>query len=121
MSRAAAPHLRAQQSGSYVHMPSTSGLIGGMGQANYAAAKMGIAGLSRSISIDMAQARVRSNCIAPFAFSRMIGAIPVKDEAQAARVETLKKMDPAKIGRAHVCTPVTNAHLVCCLLLEKKT
>src|SRR3546814_6651558 len=25
-----------------------------------------------------------------------------------------------KIGRAHVCTPVTNAHLVCCLLLEKK-
>src|SRR3546814_8163703 len=98
MSRAAAPHLRAQQSGSYVHMPSTSGLIGGMGQANYAAAKMGIAGLSRSISIDMAQARVRSNCIAPFAFSRMIGAIPVKDEAQAARVETLKKMDPAMVA-----------------------
>src|SRR3546814_16840839 len=45
----------------------------------------------------MAQARVRSNCIAPFAFSRMIGAIPVKDEAQAARVETLKKMDPAMV------------------------
>src|SRR3546814_2949020 len=69
-----------------------------MGQANYAAAKMGIAGLSRSISIDMAQARVRSNCIAPFACSRMIGAIPVKDEAQAARVETLKKMDPAMVA-----------------------
>src|SRR3546814_20202467 len=69
-----------------------------MEQANYAAAKMGIAGLSRSISIDMAQARVRSNCIAPFAFSRMIGAIPVKDEAQAARVETPKKMAPAMVA-----------------------
>src|SRR3546814_4117107 len=75
---------------SYVHMTSTSGLIGGMGQANYAAAKMGIAGLSRSISIDMAQARMRSHCIAPFAFRRIIGAIPVKHEAQAARGETLQ-------------------------------
>src|SRR3546814_17878883 len=78
MSRAAAPHHRAQQSGAYVHMTSTSGLIGGMGQANYAAAKMGIDGLSRSISIDMEQARVRANFIAPFAFRRMIGAIDRK-------------------------------------------
>lgn len=98
MSRAAAPHLRAQKSGAYVHMTSTSGLIGGMGQANYAAAKMGIAGLSRSIAIDMAQAGVRSNCIAPFAWSRMVGAIPVNDEVQAARVEKLKKMDPAMVA-----------------------
>src|SRR3546814_4260849 len=30
-------------------------------------------------------------------------------------------VDGEQIGRAHVCTPVTNAHLVCCLLLEKKT
>src|SRR3546814_1633334 len=29
-------------------------------------------------------------------------------------------LDQLKIGRAHVCTPVTNAHLVCRLLLEKK-
>lgn len=98
MSRAAAPHFRAQGYGSYVHMTSTSGLIGGMGQANYAAAKMGIVGLSRSISIDMAQANVRSNCISPFAFSRMIGAIPVHDDVQAARVEKLKKMDPGMVA-----------------------
>ena len=98
MSRALAPHFRAQGSGSFVHMTSTSGLIGGMGQANYAAAKMGIVGLSRSIAIDMERFNVRSNCISPFAFSRMIGAIPVKDDAQAARVETLKQMDPAHIA-----------------------
>lgn len=98
VSRAAAPHFRAQQSGCYIHMTSTSGLIGGMGQANYAAAKMGIVGLSRSIAIDMQSFGVRSNCISPFAFSRMIGAIPMKDDAQAARVEKLKRMSPAHIA-----------------------
>src|SRR3546814_12506118 len=82
MSRAAAPHLRAQQSGAYVHMTSTSGLIGGMGQANYAAAKMGIAGLSRSISIDMAQARVRSTCIARLASGRLLGECTGREAAQ---------------------------------------
>src|SRR3546814_9355891 len=35
-------------------------------------------------------------------------------------IEALRRRAPNKIGRAHVCTPVTNAHLVCRLLLEKK-
>ena len=43
ISRAAATHFRQQQSGAYVHMSSTSGLIGNFGQANYSAAKLGIA------------------------------------------------------------------------------
>ena len=46
VSRAAATHFKAQQSGCYVHMTSTSGLVGNLGQANYSAAKLGIAGLS---------------------------------------------------------------------------
>ena len=50
VSRAAAPYFREQNSGSYVHMTSTSGLIGNFGQANYSAAKLGIAGLSKSIA-----------------------------------------------------------------------
>lgn len=75
-SRAAATHFRTQGSGALVHMTSTSGLIGAVGQANYAAAKMGIVGLSRSISLDMARFGVRSNCIAPHAFSRMIESVP---------------------------------------------
>lgn len=75
-SRAAAPYFREQGSGALVHMTSTAGLIGSIGQANYAAAKLGIVGLSRSIAMDMARFGVRSNCIAPHAFSRMIESVP---------------------------------------------
>jgi NAD(P)-dependent dehydrogenase (short-subunit alcohol dehydrogenase family) len=46
VSRAAITHFRAQESGAFIHMTSTSGLIGSIGQVNYAAAKLGIAGLS---------------------------------------------------------------------------
>ena len=76
MSRAAAEHFRKQESGTFVHMTSTSGLVGNPGQANYSAAKMGIVGLSKSLALDMARFNVRSNCISPFAWSRMVGSIP---------------------------------------------
>ncbi len=98
VSRAAAPHFKSQQSGCYVHMTSTSGLVGNLGQANYSAAKLGIAGLSKSIALDMAKYNVRSNCISPFAWSRMIGSIPTETEDQKARVEKLKSMVTAKIA-----------------------
>ena len=98
VSRAAAPHFRSQQSGCYVHMTSTSGLVGNLGQANYAAAKLGIVGLSKSIALDMQRYHVRSNCIAPFAYSRMIGSIPTETADQQARVEKLKSMETAKIA-----------------------
>lgn len=98
VSRAAATHFREKGSGCFVHFTSTSGLIGNFGQANYAAAKLGIAGLSKSIALDMARFGVTSNCISPFAWSRMIGTIPIGDEAQRARVEKLKAMTPAKIA-----------------------
>ena len=98
VSSAAAPHFRKQNSGSYVHFTSTSGLIGNMGQANYAAAKLGIMGLSKSIALDMQKFNVRSNCVAPFAWSRMIGSIPVNSPEQQARVEKLRQMTPAKIA-----------------------
>ncbi|WP_439814277.1 SDR family oxidoreductase [Zavarzinia sp. CC-PAN008] len=98
LSRAAATHFRDKQEGSYVHMTSTSGLIGNFGQANYAAAKMGIVGLSKSLALDMGRFNVRSNCISPFAWSRLIGTIPIQNEAQAQRVERMKQMTPAKIA-----------------------
>ena len=98
VSRAAAVRFRAQGSGAFVHMTSTSGLVGNVGQANYAAAKLGIVGLSKSIALDMARFGVRSNVISPFAWSRMIGTIPIADADQAARVERLKVMTPDKIA-----------------------
>ncbi|MDH6593205.1 NAD(P)-dependent dehydrogenase (short-subunit alcohol dehydrogenase family) [Variovorax sp. TBS-050B] len=98
VSRAAATHFKAQESGALVHMTSTSGLIGNFGQANYAAAKLGIAALSKSIALDMQKFNVRSNCIAPFAWSRMIGAIPTDTDAQRARVDKIRQMTPAKVA-----------------------
>ena len=98
VSRAAAPYFKSQNSGCYVHMTSTSGLVGNLGQANYSAAKLGIAALSKSIALDMARYNVRSNCIAPFAWSRMIGSIPTETDDQKARVEKLKSMETAKIA-----------------------
>ena len=98
VSRAAAPHFKSQQSGAYVHMVSTSGLIGNFGQANYSAAKLGLVALSKSIAMDMARFKVRSNCISPFAWSRMIGSIPTETEEQKARVLRLQSMETSKIA-----------------------
>jgi NAD(P)-dependent dehydrogenase (short-subunit alcohol dehydrogenase family) len=97
-SRAAANYFKEQNSGSFVHFTSTSGLIGNFGQSNYAAAKLGIVGLSKSIALDMQRFNVRSNCISPFAWSRLIGTIPTETEAEKARVERIKQMTTAKIA-----------------------
>jgi len=98
VSKAATPYFRDQQSGSFIHFTSTSGLVGNIGQANYSAAKLGIVGLSQSIALDMARAGVRSNCIAPFAWSRMIASIPAETPEQKARVEKFKSMSADKIA-----------------------
>ncbi|BAQ49032.1 MULTISPECIES: SDR family oxidoreductase [Methylobacterium] len=96
VSRAAADVFRRQSAGAYVHMTSTSGLIGNLGQANYSAAKLGIAALSKSIALDMGRFGVRSNCIAPFAWSRMTSSIPAETDAHKARVAKLQAMGPEK-------------------------
>ncbi|MCY3831252.1 MAG: SDR family oxidoreductase [Rhodospirillaceae bacterium] len=98
IARAAATVFRGQESGAMIHMTSTSGLVGNFGQANYAAAKLGIVGLSKSVALDMGRFNVRSNCISPFAWSRMIGTIPTDTPEQQARVEKIKQMVPARIA-----------------------
>jgi NAD(P)-dependent dehydrogenase (short-subunit alcohol dehydrogenase family) len=98
MSRACATHFREQNSGAYVHMTSTSGLVGNFGQANYAAAKMGIVGLSRGIALDLARFNVRSNCVSPFAWTRMVQSIPTDDEKEKARVARASQVTPEKVA-----------------------
>jgi len=98
VSHAAARHFREQESGAFVHFTSTSGLVGNYGQANYAAAKLGITALSKSIALDMQRFNVRSNCVSPFAWSRMIGTIPTETEAEKRRVARSQTMTPAKIA-----------------------
>jgi len=112
VSRAAATFFKEQNSGAMVHMTSTSGLIGNFGQANYAAAKLGIAALSKSIALDMQKFNVRSNCIAPFAWSRMIGAIPTDTDEQKARVARIQQMTPSKIAPLAVYLASDAAHEV---------
>ena len=79
-----------------MHISSTSGLIGNFGQANYSAAKLGITALSKSIALDMKRYNVRSNCIAPFAWSRMTQSIPATTPEQQARLAKIQAMTPDK-------------------------
>ncbi|MDZ4321965.1 MAG: SDR family oxidoreductase, partial [Phenylobacterium sp.] len=85
---------------------STSGLLGNIGQANYGAAKMGIAGLSRIIAMEGERNNVRSNCLAPVAWTRMTQSVPVKDEAAAKRREAMaaaiRPDQPARLSVALV-------------------
>ncbi|MBC5763955.1 SDR family NAD(P)-dependent oxidoreductase [Ramlibacter albus] len=98
ISRGAAPHFKDQESGAFIHMTSTSGLIGNLGQANYSAAKLGVVALSKSIALDMERFNVRSNCIAPFAWSRMTNSLPTETEEQRERVARFQKMEADKIA-----------------------
>ncbi|MDR5777166.1 MULTISPECIES: SDR family NAD(P)-dependent oxidoreductase [unclassified Caballeronia] len=98
LTRASAPYMKAQGSGSYIFMTSTSGLIGNVGQANYSAAKMALVGLSKSVALDMARYHIRSNCIAPWAWTSMMASIPAETPEQQARVAKLKTMESAKIA-----------------------
>jgi len=99
VSRAAAPYFKAQASGSYVHFTSPAGLIGAVGQANYAAAKMGVVGMSTGIAFDMAKYNVRSNCIAPSAWSRLLAGVPIRSKEEEERAAMFqRKMGPEKIA-----------------------
>jgi len=97
VSRAAAPHFKNQQSGCYVHMTSSSGLIGNIGQVNYGSTKLGVAGLSKCIALDMQRFGVTSNAIAPFAWTRMVATIPDTPENKK-RIEVNRRLKPERVA-----------------------
>ncbi len=74
--RHAAVHMRQQRSGRIISMSSTSGVYGNTGQANYGAAKDGIAGLTRVAARDLGRYGITVNAVCPGAATRMMGTVP---------------------------------------------
>jgi NAD(P)-dependent dehydrogenase (short-subunit alcohol dehydrogenase family) len=77
-SQSVARHLKVQNKGGrIINTTSVSGLLGNFGQANYSAAKAGIYGFTRTLSIELRKANVTVNAIAPVAFTRMTEDLPM--------------------------------------------
>jgi 3-oxoacyl-[acyl-carrier protein] reductase len=101
--RAATPHFRAQGSGRVINVTSYTGLHGNPGQANYAAAKAGIIGLTKTTAKELARFGVTVNAISPNADTRMIASIPEERRAEIAATIPLGRFaDPAEMAGA-VC------------------
>jgi NAD(P)-dependent dehydrogenase (short-subunit alcohol dehydrogenase family) len=94
--RATINHFRTQKDGCYVMFTSTSGLIGNIGQTNYGAAKMGIAGLSRIVAMEGARYNVRSNALSPGAATRMTDSVPRDEEGQKRREAAREIQSPVR-------------------------
>jgi len=84
MTRACVPVFRRQGSGRVVNVTSYSGLHGNLGQANYAAAKAGIIGFTRTAAKELARFGITVNAISPNAETRMVASIPEDRRAELA-------------------------------------
>lgn len=91
-SKAVWPIMREQQFGRIVMTTSSSGLYGNFGQANYAAAKMGLVGLMQTLAIEGQRNNIRVNCLAPTAATQMTDDI--------LSPEALALLDPALVSPA---------------------
>jgi 3-oxoacyl-[acyl-carrier protein] reductase len=92
--RACVPHFRCRGYGRVINVTSYTGLHGNPGQANYATAKAGIIGFTRTAAKELARFGVTVNAISPNAETRMVATIPDDKKAQLAAAAPL-----ARFGR----------------------
>jgi NAD(P)-dependent dehydrogenase (short-subunit alcohol dehydrogenase family) len=77
MTKAVLDHMIERGSGRIVNISSVIGQTGSIGQANYAASKSGLFGLSQSLALEMARKGITVNCVAPgFIETDMVAAVP---------------------------------------------
>jgi len=101
MTRAAVPHFRAAGYGRVVNVTSYTGLHGSVGQANYAMAKAGIVGFTKTAAKELAAFGVTVNAISPNAETRMIASIPEDRRAKVTDEIPLKRFaEPSEMAAA---------------------
>lgn len=101
LTRAVVPHMRAQRSGRIINIASYSGIRGNSGQSNYAAAKAGVIGLTKTTAKELARFGITVNAISPNATTRMVESIPPSKLAELAASIPLGRFgDPREMAPA---------------------
>ncbi len=99
LTRAAIPHMRAQNRGRIVNVTSYTGLHGNIGQANYAAAKAGIIGFSKTVAKEVARFGITVNVVSPNAETPMVAAVPPEKKAELTAMVPLGRFgEPAEMA-----------------------
>lgn len=101
MCRAALPHMTSRGYGRIINMSSVIGERGNIGQANYAASKSGLFGLSMSLALECANKGITVNCVAPgFIETEMTAAVPVEIMDRIVEGIPVRRLgQPAEVAR----------------------
>ncbi len=80
VTKALLPAMQKQKSGAIVNVASVAGVVGNIGQANYAASKGGMIAMTKSLALEIARYKIRANCVVPgFIHSEMTAGFNEKD------------------------------------------